>query len=1095
MKITDLTIGGFGVFDEAAFADLEPGVTVFYGPNEAGKTTLVQFLRGMLYGFDQSERIRYLDKRRASKGDSSCGGELTVALPAGNKYTIARSVYRGANNDWQQHLSFKNGAPHPDPSESLEKLLGGVDEATFTHVYSVGLAELQQLGLLDETESAALIYRLTSGLDRVSLIGVLDEVHEARQQLFSHDGSAGRIRELLGQHEILSGSVTELEKSGAHWSRLAGRMASTQAKLEAIIASIEDVQRTQRLNDIGQRLYDVSQEYRRLSEQMTDNGKTVPVFFATFDGDPVMILDGLKQQLSVEAQQLADWGDERRELRHQQDDVEVNFVLVSQASRIEALSEMTGWTASLQGQLEAVRAEVSRLEEQYSSLYGSHETTADGRPVSEVLTPAVVTALRGPARSLKESRQRQQEARRAVADGQRQYDSKQQQFDQALGHAGCIDLDAELESASAESVAVRHRLEAGDRQEQLNRARKEAAQNPIVPSEGELLTPLELGWIGGLFVAGFMFALMPWLMGGQLGWSAGGKAALSVTGLLVLSGSFVMRLVMQRHRRQQRMGETARREMMAQQLDAITAQISLLDQQLGPGGGPLDARRRRSESRVQTLEGVVPVAASFRAAQSQLESLQVRAEHADKYLLEAECRWQDEIGRHGLPETLLPNHIRQHVSNQERLAEHGRMLEQQRGEIDRMTSELATHRMRVGQIYVEAALQPASGDVTVMIRDLNAQLAIQLSAEARRKKLRKQRRRLKKKIRRTEGMMQDIEARCQFMHRQAGCDTETEFRSRATEQRAFLDNRQRMIAIEGVIEDELDGVFERADFDSLTVGVTLNQLIADRDGLVHDLDDLERRRTGLHEKVGELSEQMRQQEEETALPLAQYNLAALETELQTAFRQWQTWELTHHVLAMVRDQYEQERQPETLRIASRWLAEMTGGKYTRVWTPIDQDALFLDDARQQVWRLETLSSGTRESVYLALRLALIEGYANRGITLPVILDDVLVNFDAERAEMAVAALCEFSARGHQLIFFTCHEHIRAMFSKAGIDARELEMRNPSAPRLRDEHAIMASDNQDVEPRTDGTDGAERIFPMDEYVESEDDLYEDDTHAA
>ena len=97
--------------------------------------------------------------------------------------------------------------------------------------------------------------------------------------------------------------------------------------------------------------------------------------------------------------------------------------------------------------------------------------------------------------------------------------------------------------------------------------------------------------------------------------------------------------------------------------------------------------------------------------------------------------------------------------------------------------------------------------------------------------------------------------------------------------------------------------------------------------------------------------------------------------------------------------------------------------------------------------------------------------------------------------MAVAALCEFSARGHQLIFFTCHEHIRAMFSKAGIDARELEMRNPSAPRLRDEHAIMASDNQDVEPRTDGTDGAERIFPMDEYVESEDDLYEDDTHAA
>ena len=51
MRITGLHIDGFGRFADRGFGPLERPVTVFYGPNEAGKSTLLEFIRRILFGF------------------------------------------------------------------------------------------------------------------------------------------------------------------------------------------------------------------------------------------------------------------------------------------------------------------------------------------------------------------------------------------------------------------------------------------------------------------------------------------------------------------------------------------------------------------------------------------------------------------------------------------------------------------------------------------------------------------------------------------------------------------------------------------------------------------------------------------------------------------------------------------------------------------------------------------------------------------------------------------------------------------------------------------------------------------------------------
>jgi outer membrane biosynthesis protein TonB len=84
-----------------------------------------------------------------------------------------------------------------------------------------------------------------------------------------------------------------------------------------------------------------------------------------------------------------------------------------------------------------------------------------------------------------------------------------------------------------------------------------------------------------------------------------------------------------------------------------------------------------------------------------------------------------------------------------------------------------------------------------------------------------------------------------------------------------------------------------------------------------------------------------------------------------------------------------------------------------------------------------LSRGTREAVFIALRLSLAAAYARRGVMLPLILDDVLVNFDGDRALHAADTLRTFAELGHQVMMFTCHEHIADIFHSIGVEVRGL----------------------------------------------------------
>src|SRR6185295_18779259 len=117
-----------------------------------------------------------------------------------------------------------------------------------------------------------------------------------------------------------------------------------------------------------------------------------------------------------------------------------------------------------------------------------------------------------------------------------------------------------------------------------------------------------------------------------------------------------------------------------------------------------------------------------------------------------------------------------------------------------------------------------------------------------------------------------------------------------------------------------------------------------------------------------------------------------------------------------------ERQPEVLRQASSFFNVMTEQRYVRVIAPLDGGDIQVERADGVRLGPQVLSRGTAEQLYLSMRFALVREYANHVDPLPVVFDDIFVNFDPTRSRTSLKALRELSTT-HQVLLFTCHPHL------------------------------------------------------------------------
>jgi uncharacterized protein YhaN len=201
-----------------------------------------------------------------------------------------------------------------------------------------------------------------------------------------------------------------------------------------------------------------------------------------------------------------------------------------------------------------------------------------------------------------------------------------------------------------------------------------------------------------------------------------------------------------------------------------------------------------------------------------------------------------------------------------------------------------------------------------------------------------------------------------------------------------------------------------------------------------ELAQLEQRLLEVRHESGRIEERISMMEKSEQRSRALSRQETIVAKIDEVSEQWAIITLCRALLDETRKIYETERQPEVLREASSFFRVMTEGRYIRVIAPLDGGDIQVERADGARLAPQQLSRGTAEQLYLAMRFALVREYANHVDPLPVVFDDIFVNFDPGRSRTSLQALRDLCGT-HQVLLFTCHPHLVKQVQETVPEAR------------------------------------------------------------
>lgn len=1018
MRIVDLHVEGFGVWTDLHESELAE-LSVFYGPNEAGKTTLMQFVRSMFYGFTAQRRARYLPPLAGG----SAGGRLSL-VENDRTFTLTRLADPAPNVP--ESLSVSDAQEVLPPEPTLKSLLGGVDEAIYTNIFAFGLKEIQELATLGDSQVADELYALALGLDRVSLVDVLNELEASRNRLLATDERPSQITQLLSQRERLHIEIDELGHSTARYlsavaqrERLSGEIASLEQELAQLEKHAAELALARSLGERWQRRASIDGQLALLAGADTLPEQALARF------------EQLQARLTTCLGRLRRVKRRRRRLRLEMNKLAINESLVRHAMRWEALGEQQPW-------IQALQAEIAQLEERAFDLESQLE--ASGAPSKSAaahkgqLSKHQFDELRSAARALRAARDEEREF--ATDTGSTTSGAEAaRQIEAALGPAKDKGLTRALAEAGDLVSQLRKRVQLDERIDQMSRREADLDEQSQQAFENQMLPTWALAGLGALFVLGCALVLLfvaglvlPASLSGALGWPIG------AVGVLAAGAAGAIKFAMDRSAVGQLDGCQQQIQNLKDQLKQARADRDQLDAQLPRGGGPLVSRLQTAEKSLAQLEALVPLEARREALDRDAAQQAARIESLVAKRKAAHKRWCRLLIEAGLPAKTRPRELKHLARGQAQRQGVYASLDEARQLLARRRAEHETIVARIRQLVAEAGLTPRSQQPLDQLRQGLAELAEHMKLQKQREGLSRRRARLRDKQEPLAALAKRLTSRRARLLRLSGAASEADFLRLAQSQAEAQRLRSERARLSQEINAAAAGRFSEEQLAHWHTSQNLEQLEAT---IVESRTALHARLTAASEQRGALGQQINTLAEDRQLANKHLELGLVEQRLADALDRWRVLAVCNLFLSAVRDFYEREHQPEALREASAYLRRLTAGRYPRIWTPLGQHLLKVDDKHGHSLTVEVLSSGTREQLFLALRLALVNSYARRGIRLPLVLDDVLVNFDVGRAKAAAMVLRDFARHGQQVLVFTCHEHIARLFRQVKADVRLL----------------------------------------------------------
>ncbi|TWT79237.1 Chromosome partition protein Smc [Planctomycetes bacterium CA13] len=1072
MRVKDIQVDGFGVWTGLSVDSLPDGMTLFYGPNEAGKTTLMQFLRAQFYGFTPDRRERYLPPVYGGVP----GGAIRVTGPGGGYQIRRTSQLTDSGVTGQLTVTGQDGLAQGQ--HRLTNLLGQIDEPIFTNVFAIGIRELQELSTLDDTSAADELYKLSSGLDRVSLVDVLRSLRDGRKSMVGKEVAdseeSSKLAGMIKKREKLRDEVEQFTRHGRRWSELASQRRTQQQEIEQSTERMAAWETEARSVEIATSVYETWQDRARLADQIvqTEKQSQLP------DEAPGQLVQ-IEAMVEDAKAKIEEVKAKRREIRVKAEQIPVSKRMFDLQGRIEAASEQATWVEALEEQIERLDVQIEKARKQLE--VDADRLGMDERDRAAVLegdmskmpdlSKQALSALAGPAKRVKEQVFLLNQARNESAEHKTRSEKLGAQLQDVLARAHATNLQQAIREQTEMIASLRHRVQLGEHLDKLKRHYRDLEKESVDLTTDEALPIDRLILLSVPFIFGGMALIYGFANLVGLDWFVAEPDP--TWGMLWLMVGIVSMMAYY-FGRENGMRSTSRDlddcerqiDSLRKQIREIEAERSDVDSSLPTSAESLELRIRETEALLAELESVLPTYHNHEASMQSFKSARSRASEAADGLKEARRDWSGTLEELGLSDSLSPSSVRKLSDGYEALQQSYRRLDELKAEKEQRRRERQTIARRIEALYFEALDlsddraelssrerdhdyqddDQQSRDVTAtrihartnpldQLNHLHEELSRQQHWIKRRRELKEQDLKLKKQqgsyfraIERGEQQRRALWAKC-------GVATPEQFYGMVDSKASLLEMRKEHAELEKQVRSIIGSHVEYDSVAREIEGAKMGDIEKRWDSLTTRMTETETRIAQLRTQQGEITQEMKQLGEDGRLTAAQLELGCIERKIAASARRWQTLSMASYLLEDVCGTFERERQPETLREASSFLTQLTDGKYNRIWTPLGTNQLKVDDTAGKSLSIDVLSRGTREAVFIALRLSLAASYARRGVMLPLVLDDVLVNFDGDRAIAAAKTLKTFAELGHQVLMFTCHDHIVDIFHDIDVQVR------------------------------------------------------------
>ncbi|MBU8905443.1 ATP-binding protein [Desertibacillus haloalkaliphilus] len=990
MKITRLHIYGFGRFEDVIIDTISPSIQVFYGENEVGKSTLLAFIRAVFFGFPtkQQKELRF-----EPKTGTAYGGKITLETNMYGSVSIERVKGKATG---QVRVYFEDGTIEGE--EALPKLFVGMDRSIFEGIFSFDLTGLQGMNQLKSGQLSDYLYGVGM-TGNTSMISLEKKLEKQQTELFKPNGKRPSLNQKLMDLESLTQTINDWKDKHDHYNMIVAQVKDIEHELVRVSQNKNKQKARIRELEIDRTLQPLFAERAELKQRLARLPEHAP-----FPEDGLNRLELIKDKLVTSQSEKIEYERKMKDLDEKVNELTLHDDVLSYKEEIDQIKENLRVHDLRQEELRALKQKVETDEEELSaSLEQLGKSWNDGKINRCETSVTVKDQLKGLLDDERRTRQ-------------------QLEF---------YELELEKRSASLKEVkqqikeleiqiipnAEREKLEQQQHAYRANNADQRHVENALTSLEQRLNQqgkgPFSqislLVWfilVGVVATSVWRFYLGDWLTGGLL-------VVIAFIGTLTMKRreSHAENLAVELQKQKQIIESNVAKEFPSVDRDDLEHGKFLL------------AKDTEFRQQLHVLE------MSESSEQQAYKNTLLHCEELEKRLRSIYNDIDDWAERNGFPANLQADQYLDVFELVERAKRFVRAIERTKKQAREIATEIENEREKVQYVCNQLGIRYQTSHHRLV--EYMLQL-VEREEDTRRRQQRwlSERRDIEDHYAIVNDQINYYQTEVESLFAHAGVHSEDHYRLKgkakqdheAICQRLALVNdqikrflprdrdiEQKGAEIRDMNEGELQEQIRQLEERIETFENEEQQYNRQRAKLIHQIEELE--------KGGSYS----------------YHLQLLETK-QAGFndeaRKWALYSVASQLIKETKVIYENERQPKVIQQAGHYFAKMTSGEYTKVFAPIGEERFIIERRDGLRFTPDELSRGTAEQLYLSLRLALAAVYESSSPN-PMIMDDILVNFDEKRTKAAIEVIDEVAKR-HQVIFFTCHHHLLPLFEQADV---------------------------------------------------------------